>query len=213
MGTNEIKIPFWVDDKNPPAATIEEIIQCTIVWKQRENRNMTPQEELFAEFFNHEANDVVKNMDNLTLEAHIEKLAAIAFEARARFQAADTEKKRRKKDGKPVGFQTSLQMDDISSEAINAVKNRQTKLTKGEKFIASMAKLGITEGDAQKLMSAGTILAHVKQKAGEVTISPIVNPFSKEKKEDIDNALKEAEQKTKDFEAAKVPVFNPFAKG
>lgn len=57
---------------------------------------LTAQEELFSELFNHEK-ILVKDMDTLMLRAHREELAKIAFEARARLTAVDDEDNERKK--------------------------------------------------------------------------------------------------------------------
>src|SRR5260221_11654525 len=71
-------------------------------------KTVTPQEELFSLLFNHEK-VLVKDMDVLTLRAHREELAKIAFEARARLTAVDDEEQDRKKkhngDGKTQGFE------------------------------------------------------------------------------------------------------------
>src|SRR6266850_1991034 len=81
---------------------------------------MTPQEELFSQLFNHEK-VLVKDMDTLTLRAHREELAKIAFEARARLTAVDDEDNTRKKnnDKKPKGFERSLNTDETTTNAIN----------------------------------------------------------------------------------------------
>src|SRR6266853_1639182 len=148
---------------------------------------VTPQEELFAELFNHEK-ILVKDMDTLILRAHREKLAKIAFEARARLTAVDDEEKTRKnKNGKPSGFERSLNTDESTTNAINAIKDRQKRLTKAEKIQAGLEKLGISTIDAAKLMSAGAILGRLKNKSVEgvskdnsVEVSkPVFNPFEK----------------------------------
>lgn len=109
---------------------------------------MTPQEELHAKLFNSEV-ELVKDMDLLTLRAHREELAKIAFEARARLGADDEvikSKEKKDKGDKPRGFSRNLQMDDISSNAINNITERQRKLSKDEKMIERMrTKLGISE--------------------------------------------------------------------
>lgn len=151
---------------------------------------MTPQEELFSELFNHEK-ILVKDMDMLVLRAHREELAKIAFEARARLTAVDDEEQTRRKaknDGKPRGFERSLNTDETTTNAINTIKERQKRLSKQEKIQAGLEKLGISSTDAAKLMSAGTILGRIQsaaktktetettEKASEVKI---FNPFEK----------------------------------
>ena len=152
------------------------------------NDKLTPQEKLFSKLFYHEAH-LVKDMELLELRAHREELAKIAFEARARLTAADSEENTRKKkssDGKPTGFERSLNTDETTTNAINAIKDRQKRMSKQEKIQAGLEKLGISSTDAAKLMSAGTILGRIKNKASEDTkiseqseLKPIFNPFEK----------------------------------
>lgn len=154
---------------------------------RREGENiMTPQEELFAGFFRDEK-VLVKDMGILELRAHREELAKIAFEARARLTAVDDEERDRKakarKDGKPTGFSTSLQTDELTTNAINKIKERQRKLTKQEKLLEGMKKLGIDSRDAEKIMSAGSILARVRQSEAQKNAEPeparnFLNPFA-----------------------------------
>ncbi len=129
---------------------------------------MTPQEELFAELFNHEK-ILVRDMEMLELRAHREELTKIAFEARARLTAVDDEDRMREKKSstKPLGFERSLNTDETTTNAINAIKDRQKRMSKQEKIQAGLEKLGISSTDAAKLMSAGTILGRIKNKATE----------------------------------------------
>jgi hypothetical protein len=150
---------------------------------------MTPQEELFSQLFNHEKL-LVKDMDILTLRAHREELAKIAFEARARLTAADDEENDRKKKNSPGprGFERSLNIDETTSNAINTLKERQKKLTKSEKIREGLIKLGIDPDAADKIMSAKNILSQVtkvqnhsnpeSEKQSEPT-QQIFNPFEK----------------------------------
>jgi hypothetical protein len=151
--------------------------------------SMTPQEQLFKDLFNHEKL-LVKDMDILTLRAHREELSKYAFEARARLTAVDDEEQGRKKktEHEVRGFERSLNTDEITTNAINAIKDRQKRLTKQEKIQASLEKLGISTVDAEKLMSAGTILGRInriKSQASPVEEQkqtenkPIFNPFEK----------------------------------
>lgn len=163
------------------------------IWFDAETEFLvTPQEELFAEFFNSEK-AVVADMSILELRAHREELAKIAFEARARLTAVDDEERSRKakaqREKGPTGFSTSLQTDEITSEAINRVKERQKKLTKQEKTVEGLVKLGMDRKDAEKLVSAGTILARIKDKAAiQAPINselsrPVINPFAKKEEQ------------------------------
>jgi hypothetical protein len=154
---------------------------------------MTPQEELFSKLFNHEKL-LVKDMDLLTLRAHREELAQMAYEARARLSAVDDEEKsRKKKNGPqgPTGFQRSLNIDDVTSDAINNVKERQKKLTRSESVRAGLLKIMSVE-DADKAMAARNISDKVRvqnhtkpaassteNKPTESKTLPFVNPFEK----------------------------------
>lgn len=152
---------------------------------------MTPQEELFASFFNDEGK-IVCNMTILELRAHREELAKIAFEARARLTRVDDEERQRKakakkERGEATGFETSLQTDELTSDAINKIKGRQARISKQERTIEGLIKMGMERKDAEKLVSAGTILARIKDKSVVQTESdngakaeapkPFVNPF------------------------------------
>lgn len=150
------------------------------------SEKMTPQEELFAKFFNHEK-ILVSTMNTLELRAHREELVKIAFEARARITADDEEEKNRKpkNDGKPTGFARSVNGDAATSELINTVKVRQKNLTKKEKLIEGLIKLGYSRSDAEKKMTAGELLGKFKNQIVESEnkvkeeAKPFTNPFLK----------------------------------
>ena len=227
MGTKALSLIYFTEDGHRASMCYEGnehlVVQRIQVLLARK-ATMTPKEELFAKLFAHEK-VLVKDMDVLVLRAHIEELSRIAFEARARLTAADDEEKERTKKqkaaGKPSGFERSLNVDEVGSNAINAIKDRTAKLTKRDKVIAGLVAMGMTPADAEKLMSAGTILAHVKAKAavdGAVkTTSPLVNPFKNtDEQEKLVVAAKEAEiieELAKIEEPVKPKAsFNPFGK-
>lgn len=152
-------------------------------------KNMTPQEELFAELFNHEK-ILVKDMDMLVLRAHREELSKIAFEARARLTAVDDEERTRKPKKSDKGFERSVNTDEQTTDAINTIKDRQKRLTKLEKIQAGLEKLGISSTDAAKLMTSGAVLGRIKSQSSVEVVSkqdsvevsedkPIFNPFEK----------------------------------
>jgi hypothetical protein len=170
-----------------PFDSIDEIISTVRIRKINEciGECMTSQEELFSKLFNHEK-VLVKDMDILTLRAHREELAKIAFEARARLTAVDDEEKGRKKkadgNGKPTGFSRNLNTDEATTDAINAVKDRQKRMSKNDKIIEGLIKLGYSREDAEKKMTAGTILGRLKNIKTEQTTEekkPLFNPFAK----------------------------------
>jgi hypothetical protein len=163
--------------------------------------SMTPEEQLFADFFNNEK-DFVKDMDVLSLRAHREELRKIAFEARARLTAVDEEERGRKtKKGEVTGFKQNLQSDDISSEAINKVRERGKRMSKEERLIENMMKLpGMDRKTAEMMVQAGTIKATLDNKFGKTESDKpeenfptraVINPFARpvqesQIKEDID---------------------------
>lgn len=157
----------------------------------RSEETMTPQEELFKLLFNSEKG-LVKDMDALTLRAHREELAKIAFEARARLSAVDDEEKQRKPKTTDKGFQRSVNgTDDITSDAINTIKSRKDRLTKQERLIEGMMKLpGMDRKTAESLVSAGTIKNRLDNIKSDVKIPEVIKITNEEVK----------------------PVFNPFEK-
>ena len=184
---------------------------------------VTPQEELFADFFNNEK-ILAADMSILELRAHREELSKIAFEARARLTAVDDEERTRKakaqKEKGPTGFSTSLQTDEITTNAINRVRERQKKLTKQEKTVEGLVKMGMDRKEAEKLVSAGTILARLKEKIDNPTVeppsTPFMNPFGPKTpapvevniNEDTNAVIIKEEQSTEPTK----PTFNPFKK-
>jgi len=149
------------------------------------NERMTPQEKLHAKLFYHERL-LVKDMDTLTIRAHREELAKIAFEARARLTAVDAEeddrKKLNRKDKQPTGFERSLNTDDKTTDAINTIKKR---VSKADKMRAGLERLGLSAEHVAEVMSARNISEQVnraqnKTKPAETKEStPVFNPFAK----------------------------------
>jgi len=183
------------------------------------DKPMTPQEELFAQLFNHEKS-LVKDMDTLSLRAHREELSKIAFEARARLTAVDDEEQGRKrksaKANGPAGFERNLNIDEATTEAINTIKERQKRLTGKEKMLANLISLyekgGMSHEEAEKTatsaMGAGNILARLKDKESKDIIKDeagLRSPLSQENGFTIKNP---SEQQIKPT----TPIFNPFAK-
>jgi hypothetical protein len=198
---------------------------------------MTPEEELFVEFFSGEKDyslSIFSEDGMLGLDAHIEKLSKIAFEARARLSAASEVKREiHAKDKKARGFTTSVQTDDISSDAINRIKERDKKLSKMDRITEKLVEMGMSRADAQAMTSARNLLDTKKSRAQnkdttglkstsvQPSSKPFVNPFAPKEPEPelkttatIDEEaeviiVKETEVKP---EEEKPKFFNPFAK-
>ncbi len=124
---------------------------------------MTPQEQLFADFFNDEAK-VIDGLSDLELRMHREELAKIAFEAKARLTKVDEEERSRKaKSKKTTGILASVEMDDLSSDAINKIQARQKKLNKADKLIKGLIEMGMSQVEAEAMLQAGTVLGRMRQ--------------------------------------------------
>lgn len=176
---------------NPDKYYVREIREYHII---NGAQKVTLQEELFAELFTKHINILhpwVKDMDILEIRAYRERMSLIAMEGKAAVYAADQAEKeviKGKKITGPRGFEKSVNTDESTTNAINTIKERQKRMSKAEKIQEGLEKLGISTADAAKLMSAGTMLARLKNKsveeikATEVTPGEPMkfNPFKKE---------------------------------
>ena len=112
---------------------------------------MTPEEELYAKFYNHER-ICVQDMDHIELQTHIEELQKIAFEAKARVQSA-TDKRR--EDNAKISKKEWLVSDDRPdvnvSDTINLVKKRQERMSKMDKITKQLRDAGIDESTIREM--------------------------------------------------------------
>jgi hypothetical protein len=113
---------------------------------------MTPQEELFAKFYNHEK-VLVKDMDVVQLREHRDELQKIAFEAKARLVAADDEARERKaKTSNKEWLVTDTKPDVNVSDAINVVKSRAARISKMDRLREQLSKAGIDEATIKEMV-------------------------------------------------------------
>lgn len=166
---------------------------------------VTEKEKLFAELFNSEKLEI-KDLSDMDLRARREKFQTIAFEARARSSAIDDEERSRRKNNKATGFVKNLEPDDVATEAINKINQRQGKLTKQQKLIESMKKIGIDTSDAEKLMQAGVVKARLDNIAAKKA------ELDKQKTEDSPSITQALDNILNLKEEPKKPFSNPFAK-
>lgn len=172
---------------------------------------MTPQEELFAKLFNGKK-VLVKDMDVLALRAHREELALTIFKAKAEITAVDDEIKQKTKKDKGQGFQTSLHIDEASTDAINTIKERQKKLTKMEKVMEGLIAMGIDPKDAQSMTSNSAIADQRAKKDGVKPFVPTVIPaWTEENTKQANDRMDREDSKIEAVEEKK-PFSNPFAK-
>jgi hypothetical protein len=165
-------------------------------WLSQGDKPMTPQEELFAKFFQkHTDIMLVKNMGILEIQKYIEDYSKVALEGKAAVYAGTqllNENKKRSKH--EPGFQPSV--NATQTEAINII--RQKKLSKKELVEKQLkelyAKVEETTGqkvgagaaaEAAKAVSARNMLSVVENKAKNES------RFSfKKKNTAVDDALK-----------------------
>lgn len=146
--------------------------------------SMTDNEKLYAEFYAKQKL-FIKDMDMTQLREHREKLAEIAFQAKASLAAADDDlRERRAKEGKKDWLVTPVQPNQ-HTDAINAVKLRKERMSKLDKQRADLLKLGMDEEIVNE------IIRGMEKKATEKVLNTIVQETSK--------AAKEAEKKTVTF--------------
>jgi len=168
-------------------------------------KDMTPNEELFAEFFNKHRNsepiiNYVKDMNLFELRTFRERMSIIALEAKASIYACDDAEReiKKKKAGpdKPSGFEKSLNQDETATNAINAIKERQKRLSKKEKLQAGLIKLFTEAG-----MTTAEATVEAERRTSNIAI-----------KEAIDNAdIKEQEKPKEDNNNNNdKPFHNPF---
>jgi len=132
--------------------TAHDLVQAGWNYAAGKGKVMTPQEELFAKFYNHEK-VLVKDMDHIVLREHREQLQTIAFEAKARLVAADDETRERKAktSNKEWLVTDTTQPYDVSA-AINVVKTRQARMTKMDKLRDQLQKAGIDEATIKEMV-------------------------------------------------------------
>lgn len=196
----ELSLVYYIDGK---AAAMcyegqEHLVIERISVLQSRGAEMTPQEELFAKLFNGKK-ILVRDMDVLSLRAHREELALTIFKAKAEITAVDDEIKQKTRKGeKSSGFQTSLTVDEASTDAINTIKERQKKLTKMEKVMEGLIAMGIDPKDAQSMTSNSAIADQRAKKDG-------VKPFVPTPIAHVDEPIEALPKEVKAFS-------NPFAK-
>lgn len=114
--------------------------------------NMTPQEELFAKFYNQEK-VLVKDMDLAQLREHREELAKIAFEAKARLVATDDEGRERSSKTKNKEWLVTADASQVDSDSLNnTVKTRAARLSKMDKLRNQLLSAGIDEDTVKEMV-------------------------------------------------------------
>lgn len=131
-----------------------------------EGSYMTEQEELYADFYK-KGKIFVKDMDMTQLREHRDELSKIAFQAKATLAAADDELRERKAGLRNKEWTiTPTGPDQVTSDAINAVKVRKDRMTKLDKIRAQLLN-SLDEATVNEMMS------NLERKATEVNLKKL----------------------------------------
>jgi len=128
--------------------------------------NMTPQEELFAKFYNQEK-ILVKDMDVSTLREHRDELSKIAFEAKARLVATDDEGRERNSKTKNKEWLVTADSSQVNSDTLNVVKTRAARMSKMDKLRSQLLTAGIDEDTVNEMVK------NLERKATEKDVKAI----------------------------------------
>jgi len=115
---------------------------------------MTEQEQLFATYYN-KGKLLVVDMDDTQLREHREQLAKIATEAKAVLLAADEEIRERgaKKKLKEKDWLVTVDQSQTASDAINAVKQRKSRMSAMDKLNQQLIAAGIDDETRKQMIS------------------------------------------------------------
>jgi len=128
--------------------------------------NMTPQEELFAKFYNQEK-ILVKDMDTIVLREHRDELSKIAFEAKARLVATDDEGRERNSKTKNKEWLVTADSSQVNSDTLNIVKTRAARMSKMDKLRNQLLTAGIDEDTVNEMVK------NLERKATEKDVKAI----------------------------------------
>lgn len=128
----------------------------------------TDNEKLFAQYYN-KGKMLVANMDDTDLREHREKLREIATEAKAHLMAADDEIRERgaKKKLKDKTWLVSVETDRASSDAINVVQARKSRMSKLDRIKSDLEKAGFDDDIIKEMMRG------MEKRATEKTLKTI----------------------------------------
>lgn len=161
-------------------------------------KTLTPQEEKFKELYNsYKTSKKINALSDLELRARREKFVDMAYNARVATTAIDDILKERKPKKDSQGFERSVNQDETATNAINTIKERQKRMTKMDKVKEGLMKMGLSAAEAEKSVSAGTILGRLKAKFG-------VQPVSEEK------PVNDSPSNSGSEEKKVLPFSNPF---
>jgi hypothetical protein len=145
-------------------------------------KTLDDKQALYARFYADEKK-LISSMDDLELENHLEEMASIAFEARARTTANQDELRERK--GRKSSHERNLlqrsDSDFDSNSAISTVTERKKRMSRADKDFEAMKKLLGVEGasellgklDKTKYNPTGSTLSNRLDKSVELPTSEL----------------------------------------
>lgn len=141
------------------------------------NKSMTPNEELFATYYNR-GKILVKDMDDTSLREHREQLRQIATEAKAQLLASDDEIRERgaRKSLKEKEWIASVDSETSVSDAINVVEKRRARMTKMDKLRQQLIDVGMDDATIREMVG------NLERKATEKNLKTVT--FKKKTEED-----------------------------
>jgi hypothetical protein len=131
----------------------EVIIKPRVEFVIPENKGMTEQEKLFAEFYQ-KGRALVKDMDDMKLRETRADMSRIVFEGKAYLVSYDDEARERKaKNGNAQQWLTTdTNPNVIASDAIAAVKIRKERMTKLDRYKKDLLKIGMDENIVNEMV-------------------------------------------------------------
>jgi hypothetical protein len=151
----------------------------TIAHERMSEQNMTEREQLFARFFTEETK-LVSEMSIEEIGRRIEDLELIAFEARAKVQAADKIKKERVAKLSESEREKLISSPELAvSDAISAIDKRKKRLSAADKLLDNLLKLGLSREEALQQMGAIKVTEEAQVIANNTDkLIATVNPLS-----------------------------------
>ena len=146
--------------------SISELLDSNTEDTERNDHEVTPQEELFAKFYNQEK-ILVRDMDIAKLREHRDELAVIAFEAKARLGAVDDEARERNKKSPNKEWLVTTDTSDLSKDAINAPKIRAKRMSKLDQLRTQLLAANIDEETVNQM------IRDLEKKATESNVNAI----------------------------------------
>lgn len=154
FGTFEVCVNNWhYGNCKQISANVPDYRMFEDVKEYLERRDMTPNEELFATYYNR-GKILVRDMDDTSLREHREQLRQIATEAKAQLVAADDEVRERsaKKSLKDKEWLVTNDLSHSVTESINVVKTRQARMSKMDKLQNQLIAAGIDDATVKEMV-------------------------------------------------------------